>query len=721
MKQKQRKIGRKLLSFLLALALVLGLMPGMMPGMRVTVNAENSYNFKELTLADLEGKSDFNEVFNALGGLVSYSYPDYNSLPEPSSDNYVRLITGISDDPDFVYMNIYNDGKIVNAGTNVSLNNGYVKIRDSMNAGYKYYYIAPVSVNSVSLNKSSTTLTAGKTETLTATVLPDNATYKTVKWSVSGTNSGAVKLYTDADCITEVGADATETLTVYAKGESAGSATITCTSSADNTKTASCDVTVNKAAPTVTAPTAKTELVYTSSAQKLVNTGSTNDGILYYAVTTENTAPTDQSLYKTDIPTATDAGTYYVWYKVIGDKNHLDTEAEPIEVKIDKGKGAFPKPANISLWSSDMACVDAVDGQEYVIVEKGGEPDWTKAVTGDEDGTVIFEGLQPYTEYDIYTKVKETENVYTGEAVSTAFLTDLAGFSVEGDTYVGETLTITTDPEDTEGLSYKWYYVNIVEEDEGYRQTELGDAIEGAEGATYTLTEDDYGKYICVVIYRGDKEYDRSSEYGPVEYDPEKISYRNTEGAGGEWTKGSSDSLQMTFKRSVVDSETFDHFKGILVDGKAVNASDYTAEAGSVIIKLNPSYLETLTVGEHVLTAQFDDGEDAEATFTIANADKTDDEVDEPEEEKADDAKVDEPEEEKADDAKVDEPEEEKADDAKIEEPEPEKPVQEAPADNTPKTSDNMNVPGVLFVMDLALLGMIVVMLLIGREKKKRR
>ncbi|MBQ6230718.1 MAG: hypothetical protein IJJ74_06330, partial [Eubacterium sp.] len=463
-------------------------------------------------------------------------------------------------------------------------------------------------------------------------------------------------------------------------------------------------------------------------------TGEATGGTMVYALGENATTAPAAEQYTTSIPTATNVGTYYVWYKVIGDKNHLDTEAEPIEVKIDKGKGAFPKPANIYSWSSDEACVDAVDGQEYVIVEKGGEPDWTKAVTGDEDGTVVFEGLQPYTEYDIYTKVKETENVYAGEAVSTAFLTDLAGFSVEGDTYVGETLTITTDPEDAEGLSYKWYYVNIVEEDEGYRRTELGDAIEGAEGATYTLTEDDYGKYVCVVIYRGNKEYDRSSEYGPVEYDPEIISYKNTEGAGGEWTKGSSDSLQMTFKRSVVDSETFSHFTGIRVDGKAVDASDYTAEAGSVIIKLNPSYLETLTVGEHVLTAQFDDGEDAEATFTIVNADKTDDEVDEPEEEKADDAKVDEPEEEKADDAKVDEPEEEKADDAKvdepeeekaddakIEEPEPEKPVQEAPADNTPKTSDNMNVPGVLFVMDLALLGMIVVMLLIGREKKKRR
>ena len=161
------------------------------------------------------------------------------------------------------------------------------------------------------------------------------------------------------------------------------------------------------------------------------------------------------------------------------------------------------------------------------------------------------------------------------------------------------------------------------------------------------------------------------------------------------WKKGSEEGLTLTFKRSEDDGTTIDHFTGIAVAGKAVDKDKYSAVAGSVVITLKSEYHETLEAGEYLLAAQFDDGEDAEATFTIANADKTDD--------------------------KVDEPEEEKADDAKIEEPEPEKPVQEAPADNTPKISDNMNVPGVLFVMDLALLGMIVVMLLIGREKKRRR
>ncbi len=103
-----------------------------------------------------------------------------------------------------------------------------------------------------------------------------------------------------------------------------------------NYATAECKVklTVNKAAPTVTAPTAKT-LTYTGSAQALVNAGSVTGGTLYYAVTTENTAPTDENLYTTSIPSKTDVGTYYVWYKVNGDANHNNTEPDFVEAKIN--------------------------------------------------------------------------------------------------------------------------------------------------------------------------------------------------------------------------------------------------------------------------------------------------------------------------------------------------------------------------------------------------
>ena len=97
-------------------------------------------------------------------------------------------------------------------------------------------------------------------------------------------------------------------------------------------------VTVGKANPTVTKPTTAKTLTYTGSKQELVSAGSTDDGELYYAMTTENTAPTDESLYTTFIPTATDAGTYYVWYKVVGDENHLNLEPSYITTTIQEEK-----------------------------------------------------------------------------------------------------------------------------------------------------------------------------------------------------------------------------------------------------------------------------------------------------------------------------------------------------------------------------------------------
>ncbi|MBR4542478.1 MAG: InlB B-repeat-containing protein, partial [Lachnospiraceae bacterium] len=52
------------------------------------------------------------------------------------------------------------------------------------------------------------------------------------------------------------------------------------------------------------------------------------------AVTTENVKPTDESLYTTDIPAKTSAGTYYVWYKAVGDINDNDSKAVCITVVI---------------------------------------------------------------------------------------------------------------------------------------------------------------------------------------------------------------------------------------------------------------------------------------------------------------------------------------------------------------------------------------------------
>ena len=85
---------------------------------------------------------------------------------------------------------------------------------------------------------------------------------------------------------------------------------------------------VNKATPTFTAPTAQENLTYTGQEQALITAGSvTSGGTMQYSLTENGT-------YSQDIPTGTDAGAYTVWYRVIGDANHNDTEPASVAVRI---------------------------------------------------------------------------------------------------------------------------------------------------------------------------------------------------------------------------------------------------------------------------------------------------------------------------------------------------------------------------------------------------
>jgi hypothetical protein len=85
------------------------------------------------------------------------------------------------------------------------------------------------------------------------------------------------------------------------------------------------------------APTAATGLEYTGVAQNLINAGTATGGTLYYGLGTSEAAPTDASAWSETVPTGTDVGQYYVWYKVVGDGTHGDIAAAgPLEVNIAK-------------------------------------------------------------------------------------------------------------------------------------------------------------------------------------------------------------------------------------------------------------------------------------------------------------------------------------------------------------------------------------------------
>ena len=114
----------------------------------------------------------------------------------------------------------------------------------------------PVKVTKITLNKTRASIEKGKTVTLTATVSPDNATNKTVKYSTS--NEKVAKVSS----------------TGVVTGVAAGSATITCMATDDSGQKATCKITVTNPA-TPAKPTVKVTKITLNKTSATLTQGQT--------------------------------------------------------------------------------------------------------------------------------------------------------------------------------------------------------------------------------------------------------------------------------------------------------------------------------------------------------------------------------------------------------------------------------------------------------------
>ncbi|WP_026523459.1 Ig-like domain-containing protein [Butyrivibrio sp. MB2005] len=113
--------------------------------------------------------------------------------------------------------------------------------------------------------------------------------------------------------------------------------------------------TEKQAAIVTKAPTAKT-LTYNGSAQELLTAGTAEGGTMYYALGENATTSPADNLYTTAIPKATDAGTYHVWYKAVGDDSHTDSVPVCIKVVIEDIKAVVEQKEN-----TPKAAVEGLD------------------------------------------------------------------------------------------------------------------------------------------------------------------------------------------------------------------------------------------------------------------------------------------------------------------------------------------------------------------------
>ena len=118
--------------------------------------------------------------------------------------------------------------------------------------------------------------------------------------------------------------------------------------------------TISAADGSLTPPTGKTNLIYTGSAQDLIEAGSSTTGTMQYSL--------DGTNYSTEIPQGTDAKEYTVYYKVVANAGYNDVAPASFKVTIS------PKTVNSpTITLSETSFVYDGNAKEPTVTVKDGD------------------------------------------------------------------------------------------------------------------------------------------------------------------------------------------------------------------------------------------------------------------------------------------------------------------------------------------------------------
>ena len=170
-----------------------------------------------------------------------------------------------------------------------------------------------------------------------------------------------------------------------ADGLHAGNYTFRCEVSCDGYITSkSIDLKVNKADCQITQPTAKENLVYTGEEQALITAGKADGGTMKYCLTQDGT-------YSENVPTGKNAGSYTVWYQVIGDSNHNNTAPASVNVTIARQPVNVPEPdATVFTYDGEKKTYTIAANDNYTVANTEQTNAGTYTVTVTLKDTVNF-------------------------------------------------------------------------------------------------------------------------------------------------------------------------------------------------------------------------------------------------------------------------------------------------------------------------------------------
>jgi predicted nucleic acid-binding Zn-ribbon protein len=181
--------------------------------------------------------------------------------------------------------------------------------------------------------------------------------------------------------------------------------------------------TIEKATPVLTAPTAIEDLIYNGEKLALVNAGSTTGGTLRYGVIAGeyNSGTIYGPVLEEAIPTATDAGSYIVFYMVEGGDNYEDVAMQHITVTIGKATPTITVSASLDKvmpgYVIDITgATDAVDNSlnptTFTVVDGEGY-----SVSGNT--ITIDDGVKIGSTITVKMISTETKNFLAGEGTIT--------------------------------------------------------------------------------------------------------------------------------------------------------------------------------------------------------------------------------------------------------------------------------------------------------------
>ena len=213
------------------------------------------------------------------------------------------------------------------------------------------------------------------------------------------------------------------------------------------------------------------------------------------------------------------------------------------------------------------------------------------------------------------SKVKITFTPNTGYMVDKVLVNGIEK------TVTGNEIEITVDEEKTVEVSYKKIPFTItVEEVTGATVNPDGSVtVSYGDNKDFTITANIGYKLVKVLVNDVEKALDGNTlklknitSNMKIKVVVEKIEYKVIEGA--EQTYTIKEDTEARFR---IDADYSLFNNKVYVDNVLVDSSNYTSKSGSTIITLKKEFVDTLSVGEHTLKVVFNDGGEAETTFTI--------------------------------------------------------------------------------------------------------